>query len=664
MILQLIESLRKELHQHNHAYYVLSQPIISDYEFDQKLKRLQELESQFPEYFDKNSPTMRVGSDISNNFKKVKHVYPMLSLGNTYNINELTYFFESASKNITNSIEYVCELKYDGTSISLTYENGELVQALTRGDGEKGDDVTENIKTIKSIPLKLVGNNIPQKFEIRGEIVMPFSSFEFLNAERIKKGEEPFSNPRNAVSGSVKQKNSAEVAKRKLDAYFYHPIGEGFVGKTHYENLKTVESWGIKISKETVVCKSISDVNWFIHHWDKERKNLPFLIDGIVIKINYIHQQKQLGFTSKTPRWATSYKFKAESESTKLLDITYQVGRTGTITPVAELEPINVGGVVVRRATLHNEDFMLALDLCYDDHVYVFRAGEVIPAIGGVDENFRTCDSRSVEFITHCPECGTKIIRYDGESAHYCPNNGSCPPQIKGKFEHFVSRKAMNINIGPETIDLLFQQGLINELDDLYSLNYDDLRDLDRFGDKKAKNLLESIEKSKEMPFQKVLYGIGIKYVGETVSKKLVNRFKTLENIANATYDELISVDDIGESIANSIIEWFKVEKNYDLFGNLQIHGLNFGYNNEITNTLPTNTFINGKTFVITGGFEEYSRDQLKDIIETKGGKVSGSVSSKTNYLLAGENCGSKLSKATELGVNILGINEFFELIK
>lgn len=661
MILEEIEKLRYELHEHNHRYYVQSQPTISDYDFDQKLKRLQKLEQQFPEYIDKNSPTMRVGSDISNNFKQIKHDYPMLSLGNTYNYTELQDFFDKAIKLVGNDVEYVCELKYDGTSISLTYENGELVKAVTRGDGEKGDDVTENIKTIKSIPLKLVGNDYPQKFEIRGEIVMPFTSFEFLNVERIKNNEEPFSNPRNAVSGSVKQKNSAEVSKRKLDAYFYHPIGEGFSGETHYENLQKVKSWGLKISNETIACRNMSDVLWFINHWEKERHNLPFAIDGIVIKINNINQQKNLGFTSKTPRWAISYKYQAEIVSTKLLDIIYQVGRTGAITPVAELEPVNVSGVVVSRSTLHNEDFITNLDLRVGDMVFVERAGEVIPKLSGVYEEMRTPECVPFEFITHCPECGTKLVRNENESAYYCLNYISCPPQIKGKFEHFVSRKCMNINIGPETIYLLFQCNLINNLNDLFDLKYDDLRNLDRFGDKKAKNLLESIEKSKETPFKQVLYAIGIRYVGETVSKKLVDRFKTIENISNATYEELISVEDIGESIANSLIDWFYNTTNKKLINDLKNHGLKFEVmkNNK---QVSENNNINNKIFVITGGFEEYTRDQLKDIIETNGGKVSGSVSSKTNYLLAGENCGSKLVKATDLGVKILNIYDFLNL--
>lgn len=658
MIKEKIEELRKELHEHNYKYYVLSQPIISDYEFDMKMKELQSLEIEFPEFNDLNSPTVRVGSDVSSRFVQSKHRYPMLSLGNTYNIQELHDFYDRAYKLIGEKMELVCELKFDGTSISLTYENGSLTKAITRGDGEKGDDVTENVKTIKSIPLKLQGSDYPQFFEVRGEIIMPFSSFEQLNKERLESDEQPFANARNAASGSLKQLQSSETAKRKLDNYVYYLMGEDIDTNTHIENLENLNKWGFKTSEYNKLCNDFSEVENFIQYWDVERKNLPYPIDGIVVKVNDLSQQSELGFTSKTPRWAISYKFKAESVSTELLDVTYQVGRTGAITPVAELKPVLIAGTIVKRASLYNEDYMNEMDLQIGDIVYCEKGGEIIPKVTGVAN--RTEKSYPIIYPESCPECGTKLIRKDGEAIHYCPNYLTCPPQQKGKFEHFVSRKAMNINIGPETISLLWDNGLIKDVADLYTLKYDDLRVLEGLGDRSAQKILESIQKSKENDFQKVLYALGIRFVGETASKKLSKNFKSMVGLYVAMREQIMSIDDIGPAVADSIKDWFSCVDNYKLLNKLLESGLKLEYTdkNEIGKSL------NGLTFVITGSFETHSREELKDIIENNGGKTSGSVSKKTNYLLAGENCGSKLDKSKELGVNIIGIEELFKMIE
>lgn len=657
---QKIENLRVELHEHNYKYYVESLPTISDYDFDMKLKELQKLESEFPQFNDPNSPTMRVGSDISVHFVQAKHKYPMLSLGNTYNMGELEDFYNRAYKLIGEHMELVGELKFDGTSISVTYENGELTKAVTRGDGENGDDVTANVKTIKSIPLKLQGSGYPSYFEVRGEIMMPFSSFEQLNKEREANGKQLFANPRNAASGSLKQLQSSETGKRNLDAYFYYLVGEDFGFGTHYNNLQQMKSWGFKTSSDAVLCKNLEEVEAFIAKWDVERKNLPFPIDGVVFKVNDLDQQDQLGLTTKTPRWAISYKFKAESQSTPLLSVTYQVGRTGAVTPVAELSPVLVAGTTIKRASLYNEDKMNELDLYIGDYVFVEKGGEIIPKVTGVDENMRTGGMVKVEFITHCPECGTKLVRDENEAANYCPNTNGCAPQIKGKFEHLVGRKALNINMGPETIDLLWKNGLIEEITDLFELKYDDLKDLQGLGDRSAKKLLESIDKSKENDFQKVLYSIGIRYVGETVSKKLVKHFKNIENIRKATLEELTSLEDIGPNIATSIRTWFSDSKNLALIEELKDSGLKF----EIEEISGQGTSLVGLTFVITGSFETHSREELKDIIELNGGKASSGVSAKTNYLLAGEKAGSKLDKATELGVKIIGVEELLKMIE
>ena len=653
-----VEELRNELHKHNYNYYVLSQPTISDYEFDMKMKELQAIESDFPELSDPNSPTVRVGSDISNHFVKAKHKYPMLSLGNTYNIQELQDFYDRAYKIIGNDMELVCELKFDGTSISITYEDGVLIKAVTRGDGENGDDVTDNVKTIKSIPLMLNGTDYPKSFEVRGEIIMPFASFEELNKERIESEEPPFANARNAASGSLKQLQSSETAKRKLDNYIYYLMGDDINANTHYENLSNLKRWGFKVSDDTIIAHNFDEVNAYIKYWDAERANLPFPIDGIVIKVNSLNQQKELGLTSKTPRWAISYKFKAESVTTKLLDITYQVGRTGAITPVALLEPVLVSGTTVKRASLYNEDYINELGLQIGDIVFLEKGGEIIPKITGIFEH--TDNSCDVKYPDYCPECGTKLIRKDGEAIHYCPNEATCPPQQKGKFEHFVARKAMNINIGPETISLLWDNWLIKDVADFYDLKYDDLRGLEGLGDRSAQKLLESIEKSKENGFQKVLYALGIRFVGETASKKLVKKFKSIDDLCSASIEDIMSIEDVGPAVAMSLNEWFRKHENIELLEKIKEIGLNF----KIEETENNGTSLSGLTFVITGSFESNSREELKDIIESNGGKASGSVSKKTNYLLAGENCGSKLDKANELGVTVIGSDELFKMIK
>jgi DNA ligase (NAD+) len=654
-----IEQLRSELHEHNHKYYVLSQPTISDFEFDSKLKELQSLELQHPEFYDSNSPTIRVGSDISNSFKQVYHKFPMLSLGNTYNTEELTDFYNRLIKGVGTSFELVSELKFDGTSISLTYENGEIKTAVTRGDGEKGDDVTDNIKTIKSIPLKLSGSGYPALFEVRGEILMPFDSFEYLNKERIENGDEPFANPRNAVSGSIKQRSSSVVAKRKLDAYFYYLISNEVVAKTHYENLLKLKEWGFKVSSESKLCETLQDVFDFIDLWNKKRHKLDFATDGIVLKMNQLDKQKELGLTSKSPRWAISYKFEAENVSTPLKSVVFQVGRQGTVTPVANLEPVQLGGTVVRRASLYNEDYLNEIDLYECDTVYVEKGGEIIPKITGVDYSKRIEGSKPIIFPDECPECGSELTRKENEANYFCLNE-NCPARVKGRLEHFVSRKAMNINIGPETIDLLVESQLIICPTDLYTLEIDDLIGLDRFGVKKAENLINSIQESKNNSFQKVLYALGIQHLGETVSKKLVKHYNNIFDLSKTTVEELIQIDEIGETIAKSIVNWFSKEENIEVCDWLEFFGLNI----ENEEVIQTENKLDSKIYVITGSFEGYSRDELKDIIEGNGGKTSGSVSNKTDYLLAGENCGSKLDKAKELGVKIIGTEELFKFIK
>lgn len=652
-----IESLRKELHQHNYNYYVLANPTISDYEFDMKLKELQKLENEHPEFYDPNSPTVRVGSDSSNNFEKSTHKYPMLSLENTYSLQEIKDFNTRIFNVIGENVEYVGELKFDGTSISLTYEHGKLIKAVTRGNGVEGDDVTENVKTIKSIPLTLQGN-YPDLFEVRGEVIMPYSSFDRLNKEREEAGEDLLANPRNASSGSLKQKKSSETANRGLDAYMYYLLGENLNTKSHTENLEKLKSMGFKVSEYTQTLQNFKEIESFINLWDEKRKSLPYPTDGIVLKVNNLAQQKELGLTTKTPRWGFAYKFKAERAKTRLNAVTYQVGRTGAITPVAELEAVSLAGTTIRRASLYNEDIMAELGAKIGDIVYAEKGGEIIPKVTGVAETFDS--SAEIYYPLFCPECGGALIRKDGEAIHYCTNSENCPPQIKGKFEHFVSRKAMNIDgFGPETVELLYSNGLLHDVSDIYNLKIDDLSVLEGMGERSAQKLLEGIEKSKENGFQKVLYALGIRFVGETASKKLVKKFKSIVNMCNANQDEIMSIDDIGPAVAKSLYEWFS-DQNLKLIMKLKEAGLKFESEEESN----TSEVLGGKTYVITGSFEQYSREQLKDMIEQNGGKTSGSVSKKTDYVLAGEKAGSKLDKANELGVKIINIDEFLGTIK
>ncbi|MEE0997586.1 MAG: NAD-dependent DNA ligase LigA [Paludibacteraceae bacterium] len=661
IVKEQIERLRIELNQHNYNYYVLSSPTISDFEFDQKLKELQQLEERYPEFNDPNSPTQRVGSDLKNEFKQVFHKYPMLSLGNTYSEGEVLDFYERTRKALNEDFEIVCELKYDGTSISLTYKEGKLVQAVTRGDGEKGDDVTENVKTIRSVPLVLQGD-YPAEFEIRGEILMPWEVFERLNSERDKQGEPLFANPRNAASGTIKLQNSNEVAKRSLDAYLYYMLGENLPDDKHINNLQQAKSWGFKISDATRCCKSIDEVFSFIKYWDVERKNLPVATDGIVLKVNSLSQQKKLGYTAKSPRWAIAYKFQAERECTRLNSVSFQVGRTGAVTPVANLDPVQLSGTVVKRASLHNADIIKGLDLHIGDMVYVEKGGEIIPKIVDVNRELRNeLLGEPVNFIDKCPECGTPLERIPGEAAHYCPNEEFCPPQIKGKIEHFVSRKAMNINIGSESIELLFGLNLLKDSADLYKLKISDLQNLERWGEKSASNLINSINDSKNVPFSRVLFALGIRYVGETVAKKLAAAMSSIEEIETASFEQLTAIDEIGETIANSIIAYFGKDSNRLLVCKLKEAGLQF--ESEKNNTVASNK-LEGLSFVISGTFSNHSRDELKSLIEQNGGKNVGSISSKTNYVLAGENIGpAKLDKAKKLGIKIISEDEFIAMI-
>ena len=663
MIKDQIESLRRELEQHNYNYYVLSSPTISDMDFDLKLKQLQELEDAHPEYFDPNSPTQRIGSDIAAGFKQVSHVYPMLSLGNTYSESEVQDFYDRVRRGLNEEFELVCELKYDGTSISLTYEDGLLVRAVTRGDGDKGDDVTTNVKTIKSIPLRLHGD-YPQSFEIRGEILMPWSVFEDLNREREEQEEQLFANPRNAASGTLKLQNSKTVASRKLDAYFYYLLGENLPTDQHSGNLAAAHSWGFKISEATKICRTLTEVTEFINFWDIERKNLPVATDGIVLKVNSIPQQRALGFTAKSPRWAIAYKFQAEKAVTRLNSVSYQVGRTGAVTPVANLDPVQLSGTTVKRASLHNADIIAALDLHIGDMVFVEKGGEIIPKITAVDKDARIMIGDKVHFIKICPECGAELVRFEGESAHYCPNENACPPQIKGKMEHFVSRKAMNIDgLGSETINLLYQNGLIHNIADIYSLKIPDLIRLERLGSKSAYNIQAGSEKSKEVPFERVVFALGIRFVGETIAKKLAFAFKTIEALEQATLDELISVDEIGERIAQSVVLYFKDPLNIETVNRLKSAGLQMKLSEEKLQSHGSG--LAGLSVVISGTFSRHSRDEYKTMIERNGGKNVGSVSSKTSFILAGENMGpEKLKKAESLGVRLVDEITFLDMIK
>ncbi len=658
-----IDSLRAELHRHNYNYYVLNAPEISDKEFDDMMRELQDMEQIYPEYQDDNSPTMRVGSDINKNFLQVVHKYPMLSLGNTYSKGEVTDFYERVKKLLNEDFEICCELKYDGTSISLTYEDGKLIRAVTRGDGEKGDDVTDNVKTIRTIPLVLHGN-YPRTFEIRGEILMPWMVFEELNREKEAREEPLFANPRNAASGTLKLQNSTIVASRKLDAYLYYLLGEDLPSDGHYENLQAASEWGFKTSEHTKKVRSLNEIFEYIDYWNTERKKLPVATDGIVLKVNSLRQQRNLGFTAKSPRWAIAYKFQAERALTRLNKVSYQVGRTGAVTPVANLDPVLLSGTIVKRASLHNADIIDGLDLHIGDMVYVEKGGEIIPKITGVDKDARSMlIGEKVKFITHCPECGSKLIRYEGEAAHYCPNETACPPQIKGKIEHFISRKAMNIDgLGPETVDAFYRLGLIKDTADLYSLRIDDIKNLERMGEKSAENIINGIAASKEVPFERVLFALGIRFVGETVAKKIAKSFADIEELENADLEKLKNIDEIGEKIARSIVVYFSNPSNRELIEHLRESGLQFCRKEEDMSEHTDK--LSGQSIVISGVFTHHSRDEYKELIEKNGGKNVGSISSKTSFILAGDNMGpAKLEKAQKLGVRIVSEDEFLTLI-
>ncbi len=659
-----IEALRSELEQHNYNYYVLSAPTISDKEFDEKMKELQDLEAAHPEYYDSNSPTQRVGSDLSKEFEQVQHRYPMLSLGNTYSEEEVRDFYERTERSLNEPFEIVAELKYDGTSISLWYEKGRLVRAVTRGDGSKGDDVTANVKTIRSVPLRLRGNDYPEEVEIRGEILLPWAEFDRLNKEREEQEEPLFANPRNAASGTLKQQNPTIVAARKLDAYLYYVLGEHLPADTHYGNLEAARRWGLKIPDVIKVCHNLQDIFDYIHYWDTERKNLPVATDGIVLKVNSLRQQKNLGFTAKSPRWAIAYKFQAERAETRLNSVSFQVGRTGAITPVANLEPVLLAGTIVKRASLHNADIIEGLDLHIGDQVYVEKGGEIIPKIVGVNTEARTMMiGDKVRFITRCPECGTPLVRPEGEAAHYCPNDSGCPPQIKGRIEHFVTRRAMNINMGPETVEDLYEAGWVKNVADLYDLKITDLMSLERWAEKSARNLLNSLRESKSVPFERVLYALGIRYVGETVAKRLAMSFHSIDELMHASFEQLVAVDEIGDRIAQSVVTYFADERNRQIVERLRAQGLQMAVSEAVLANRSDR--LKGLTFVISGTFSQHSRDEYKTMIEQHGGKNTGSVSGKTSYILAGENMGpAKLEKAAKLGVRIIHEDEFLKMIE
>ncbi|MBO4560928.1 MAG: NAD-dependent DNA ligase LigA [Bacteroidaceae bacterium] len=659
-----IQELRELLHKYNNLYYVQNAPVISDIEFDQLMHELIDLEEKHPELYDPNSPTQRVGSDISKGFEQAEHRYPMLSLDNTYSEQEVREFFQRVSGLLNEPFEICCELKYDGLSISLIYEEGKLVQAVTRGDGVKGDIVTDNVRTIKSVPLVLQKGSYPRNFEIRGEVLMPWTSFEKLNAERERQEEPLFANPRNAASGTLKLQNPQEVSRRQLDSYLYYLLGEQLPCDGHYENMMEAAKWGFKVSDHMKKCTTIDEVLDYINYWDTERKNLPVATDGIVLKVNSLKQQRNLGFKAKSPRWAIAYKFQAERQLTRLNSVSYQVGRTGAVTPVANLDPVQLSGTIVKRATLHNADIIKGLDLHIGDMVYVEKGGEIIPKITAVD-----LDSRSllmgdpVHFADVCPECGTKLIRYEGEAAYYCPNAISCPPQIKGRIEHFVSRKAMNIDgLGTETIDLFYQAGLIKDIADLYTLKAIDICRLEGLGEKSAVSIVHGIEDSKKVPFERVLFAIGIRFVGETVAKILARAFKSMEALENATMEQLTAVNEIGTKIAQSIVSFFADERSRALVNRLKEFGLQMELAEQ--EQQGGSDILKDKTIVISGVFNHHSRDEYKALIERHGGKNSGSISAKTSFVLAGDNMGpAKREKAQELGVRLVTENEFLEMI-
>ncbi len=660
-MIQEIIDLRNELNQHNYNYYVLNSPTISDYEFDFKMRRLQDLEAMFPDCYDPNSPTQRVGSDLQQSgFAKVQHRYQMLSLGNTYSEGEVQEWFNRTAKLLNADFEVVAELKYDGTSISLWYENGQLVKAVTRGDGTQGDDVTDNVRTIRNVPLVLNGD-FPAELEMRGEILLPWSEFERLNGEREKEGEPLFANPRNAASGTLKLQNSREVGRRKLITSMYYLLGDNLPSDNHYDNLLKARSWGFAVRDTVKLCRSLDEVIEFINYWDVARKNLDVATDGIVLKVNNIQQQDELGFTAKSPRWAIAYKFQAERALTRMNSVSYQVGRTGAVTPVANLEPVQLSGTVVKRASLHNADIISSLDLHEGDMVYVEKGGEIIPKIVAVEPLNRTADAKPVQFITHCPVCGSELVRIEGEAAHYCPNDEGCEPQICGKIEHFVSKKAMNIDgLGEETIALLYSCGLVRNIADLYDLKADSLASLERLGDKSARNIIGSIRESVKVPFERVLFALGIRYVGETVAKKLATQFGSLDAIANATFEELVATDEIGDRIANSVMNYFNDNHHKETIVRLRHHGVCM----ESEKREALSDVLAGLSIVISGTFTRYSRDEYKAMIEAHGGKNVSSVSAKTSLLLAGENMGpAKLEKAEKLGVRIIGEDDFLKMI-
>ena len=661
---QRIEQLRKELHEHNYRYYVLNQPTIGDQEFDFMMKELQELEARHPELYDANSPSQRVGSDLQSEFRQVKHRYPMLSLANTYSEQDVRDWYESVKKGLAGEdFEVCCEMKYDGLSISLTYVDGALTQAVTRGDGVQGDDVTTNVKTIRSIPLVLPGTGYPHEFEIRGEILMPWSSFERLNKEREAAEEPLFANPRNAASGTLKSLDSHVVAQRQLDAYLYYLLGESLPADGHFENLEAARSWGFKISEGMRKAHSVEEVMDFINYWDQERKNLPVATDGIVLKVNSLRQQRSLGYTAKSPRWAIAYKFKAERECTRLLEVTYQVGRTGAVTPVANMEPVQLAGTTVKRATLNNEDFIRSFDLHIGDMVYVEKGGEIIPKIVGVNIDERPIIAQPVQFIKKCPECGAPLVRYEGEAAWYCPNDAGCPPQIKGRIEHFIARKAMNIDsLGPETVDEYYRRGIVKNVADLYSIDVQQING-DGSRTKSAQRIVNGIQKSKEVPFERVVFALGIRFVGETTARLLARHFKSLDALMAAGLEDLQEVEGVGEVMAKSIIAYFHNEENLRIVNRLREVGLQMQLSE--SQTAATSDKLAGQSIVISGVFAHHSRDEYKLIIEQNGGKNVGSISGKTSFILAGDNMGpSKLEKAQKLGIKIMNEDEFLDLIK
>ncbi len=658
-----IERLRAELHEHNYNYYVLSRPVISDFEFDRRMRQLMELEAAHPEYDDPNSPSVRVGSDISNRFTQVEHRFPMLSLQNSYSEGEVADFYNRVQRALNEPFEIVCELKYDGTSISLVYEEGRLARAVTRGDGSKGDDVTANVRTIRNVPLLLKGDGIPPYLEARGEIVMPWLSFDALNKEREEQGEEPFANPRNATSGTIKLLDSREVASRGLESYVYNVTAEPLPTDSHYDNLVKAREWGFNVSTAMRRCATLEEVFDFLKRWDEERKELPVMTDGVVLKVDSLVQQRNLGATSKFPRWSIAFKFNAEQAVTRLASVSYQVGRTGAVTPVANLDPVQLSGTTVRRASLYNEDAIEALDLYIGDQVYVEKGGEIIPKITGVDMEARFMLGEKVTFIRRCPDCGTLLVRNEDEAVHYCPNSEGCPPQIKGRIEHFVSRRAMDITMGPETISLLYDKGLLHDAGDLYLLRFDDLVHLDRWGETSANNLIESIDKSRAVPYERVLFALGIRFVGETVARKLAHAFPDIDLLAKASEEELMAVEEIGERIARSVIDFFARPDRVNLVSRLREQGLQFALSEEALSTRTDK--LEGLTIVISGTFELHSRDEYKAMIAQHGGRNSGSVSKNTDYILAGENMGpAKLEKARKLGVKIIDEKSFLNMLE